>query len=379
MNTDNLMFSPTEKKLRLFRAWASGHPVWCAWQVTYRCNFRCRFCHYWRDPLGLSGEPTVADYAAGARKLASLGTLMISLAGGEPLLRRDLPQIVEAIGRYHFPFVTTNGWFVTPSVARELMQAGTWGMSVSIDYARPERHDARRRMEGAWEQAWRAVELLSAARVQKFQRVNVIAVLMDDNLEDMEGLLEMASRRGAYFMVQPYGRLKTGTSAYQHGNGPVSPSLLELRRRWGNFLSNPHYLSRFDDFLAGGVGSCQAGRAFFNIDSTGDIAICVERRSAPVANLYRHGVPTILRSLRARAAANACRGCWYNCRGEIESLYHPLGLLKSLPTLLFDRGRARCGANGRAGKTRNVLPSSGPIAYNAGVTVPARSGSEKER
>jgi len=95
------MFRPVEKKFRLFRAWAGRNPIWCGWQVTYRCNYRCRFCHYWHDPLGEAQEPTVADYAFGARKLASVGTMMISLAGGEPLLRLDIPEIVAEVGRYH--------------------------------------------------------------------------------------------------------------------------------------------------------------------------------------------------------------------------------------------------------------------------------------
>ncbi|MFB3894102.1 MAG: radical SAM protein [Phycisphaerae bacterium] len=334
------MFSPVEKKWRLFRCWAGGHPMWCAWQVTYRCNFRCRFCHYWHDPLGQADEPTLAQYADGARKLANMGTMLVSLAGGEPLLRTDLPQIVREIGRYHFPFVTTNGWLITRQSAEDLMKAGVWGVSVSIDYARPDKHDARRGMDGAWEQAWRAVDLLSAARVHKFQRVNVIAVLMDDNIDDIEPLLEMAGRRGAYFMVQPYGRLKTGTDRYAHNDGAVSPRLLRLHRRHRNFLSNPRYLARFDQFLHGGVPSCRAGQAFFNIDSTGDIAICVERKGQPVANLYRDGTGTIRRRLHDAARGNLCTSCWYNCRGEIESLYRPRGLLESLPTLLFDRGKA---------------------------------------
>ncbi|MHC4981764.1 MAG: radical SAM protein [Planctomycetota bacterium] len=335
------MFTPATKKWRLLRTWAGRNPVWCAWQVTYRCNFRCRFCGYWHDPMGLEAEPTVADYAAGARKLASAGSLLVSLAGGEPLLRKDLPEIAGEIGRYHFPFVTTNGWYVTPPAARELMQAGVWGVSVSIDYAEPQRHDARRGMRGAWRQAWRAVERLSEARVHKWQRVNVMAVLMDDNIDDMEKLVAMAARRGAYFMVQPYGHLKTGSIAYMHANGAASGRLLELRRRWGNFLSNPYYLGRFDDFLAGGVSRCRAGRAFFNIDSTGDIAICVEQRQRPVANLYRDSSQVIRRRLRRASWSNSCKECWYNCRGEIESLYRPYGLIRSLPTLLFDRGEAK--------------------------------------
>jgi MoaA/NifB/PqqE/SkfB family radical SAM enzyme len=334
------MISPLEKKWRLFRAWASRHPVWCAWQVTYRCNFRCRFCHYWHDPLGRLHEPTIDQYALGARKLASMGTLLVSLAGGEPLLRLDLPDIIRAVGRFHFPFVTTNGWLLTPQLAADIMKAGAWGVSISIDYADAASHDARRGVDGAWEQAWRAVEMLSAARVHRYQRVNVIAVLMDDNIDHIEPLLSMCAKRGAYFMVQPYGYLKTGSRAYEHNDGPVAPRLLELRRRWPNFLSNPYHLGRFDEFLKQGVAGCRAGRAFFNIDSTGDIAICVERKGAPVANLYRDPMPTVRMRLRHAARNNACGNCWYNCRGEVESLYGLRSLVASLPTLFWDRGKA---------------------------------------
>jgi MoaA/NifB/PqqE/SkfB family radical SAM enzyme len=337
------MFSPVEKKWRLFRAWASRHPVWCAWQVTYRCNFRCRFCNYWRDPLGKLAEPALEDYARGAQKLAQVGTMLISLAGGEPLLRRDLGDIVAAVAEYHFPFVTTNGWLVNKDSARRIMHAGAWGVSVSIDYADADRHDARRGVRGAWERAWRAVELLSQAREREFQRVNVISVLMDDNIDDLERLLEMAAARQAYFMVQPYGQLKTGSSEYAHNNGPVSPRLLAMHRRWRNFLSNPYYLGQFDRHLHGGVPSCLAGRAFFNIDSTGDVAICVDRKDQVMANLYRHDITTICRRLRDGSRGNACTKCWYNCRGEVESLYKPRSLLASLPTLFLDRGAARHG------------------------------------
>ena len=116
--------------------------------------------------------------------------------------------------------------------------------------------------------------------------------------------------------------------------------VLELKRRHPKFLSNTTFLSRFDQFLDGGVPDCRAGEAFFNIDSTGDIAICVEERSRPVANLYRDSARRIVEALRRRASTNTCTDCWYNCRGEVESLYRPGGVIRSLPTLLCDRGRA---------------------------------------
>ena len=343
------MISSTQKKWRLFRAWSSRHPVWCSWQVTYRCNFRCRFCGYWHDPAGAAPEPTVADYSRGSRKLAQMGSLLVSLAGGEPLLRTDLPEIVHAVAEHHLPFVTTNGWLMTPQVAADLMQAGVWGVSVSIDYPDAKRHDRSRTMTGAWEQAWRAVEMLVAARIHDWQRVNVLAVLLDDNLDDLEKLVEMAARRGAYFMIQPYSRLKTGSTAFAHNDGPVAPRLLGMHSRWPNFLSNKHYLSSFDRFLHGGVPGCRAGQAFFNVDSTGEVSICVEQRTKPLANLYRDSIHTICRELTAAARGNKCTGCWYNCRGEVESLYGIKSLVESLPTLLFDRGAAPPPGAQRAG------------------------------
>ncbi|MFP4107431.1 MAG: radical SAM/SPASM domain-containing protein, partial [Phycisphaerae bacterium] len=334
------MFTSAEKKRRLARTGASGSPIWCAWQVTYRCNFRCRFCGYWHDPMGLHPEPTPADFAAGARKLARFGSVMISLAGGEPFLRTDLPEIVGELNRMHFPFVTTNGWFVTEPVAREIMSAGLWGASVSIDYADEHKHDAARGMDGAWDQAWRAVELLSAARKHRHQRVNVMCVLLDDNLDQLESIIRRAAQLDAYFMIQPYGRLKTGSRAFEHKPGTVSRHLLALRKKYPNFLSNPIYLSRFDEFLESGISGCRAGRAFFNIDSTGDVAICVENKHRPVANIFRDSAGTVRRRLLAAGKdARTCTQCWYNCRGEIESLFHPIGLVRSLPTLLLDRGK----------------------------------------
>lgn len=335
------MISSTGKKWRLVRQYVARNPMWCAWQVTYRCNFRCGFCHYWRDPMGELPEQTLEQFDVGSRKLAKLGTMFISLAGGEPLLRDDIVEVARIVSRQHVCFMTTNGWGLTPDLARDLFAAKLWGVSVSLDYADPAMHDRRRGMPGAFERAVRALEYFRAARRWPWQRVNVMTVLMHDNLDQIEPLLKLAAEHGAYLMVQPYCYRKTGSRKFSHSNGQVSPHLLDLKRRYGNFLSHPIFLGKFDQALNGGVPGCQAGRAFFNIDSTGEIAICVEQRHRPVANLYRDHEQTIVRRLNDRARRNTCMDCWYNCRGEVEMLYHPVGLMRSLPTLLFDRGRAK--------------------------------------
>ena len=65
------------------------------------------------------------------RKLNQLGTLIISLAGGEPLIRRDIYDVITTLNAAnHFPILITNGWFVDETVARDSSRwaAGNFGV-----------------------------------------------------------------------------------------------------------------------------------------------------------------------------------------------------------------------------------------------------------
>jgi len=329
--------SPWQKKMRLARTFALGRPIWCAWQVTYRCNFRCTFCNYWKESAHREEELSLAEIEKGSANLATIGSLLVSIAGGEPFLRKDLPQVVEAISRYHFAFITTNGFLVTRRLARELYDAGLWGISISIDYADEKAHDAARGVRGAFRKAVQALEIFSEERTRPYQRVNLMAVLMNDNLEDMEGLIRLAEKVGANFMVQPYSDLKTGEKRFLPSQGS-SRVLLELKRRYPHFLSNPEFLAKFDLAVSEGVPGCLAGKRFFNIDNVGRVAPCVENRFAPVGKVTDEPFGPVMKRLRSSAPED-CRGCWYNCRGEIESLLRLKGLLSMLPLWLSDSSK----------------------------------------
>ena len=314
--------------------------MWCAWQVTYRCNYRCAMCNYWRDTPESRVEPTLDDFRLGSRKLSRLGSLFISLAGGEPLLRQDILDIVEIVSKYHFTFLTTNGGAVDAAMARDLYRAGLWGASVSIDYASPEKHDRRRGKRGAFVQALAALENLSRARAAPHQRINLMVTLMHDNLNDVEPLLKLARERGANLMIQPYSVMKTGSMRFLPELG-AGKKLAQLHDRHGNFLSNRVFLENIDKFLNGGVPNCQAGRWFFNIDTYMKIAPCVEKRTNPVADLRKDSAESIVRKLARANRDIRCTRCWYNCRGEIEQLANPRGMMHALPIYLTNSFRNR--------------------------------------
>lgn len=312
------------RSLRLALGFATQRFIHCNLQVTYRCNFRCQICDFWKTEHDAREELTVDDVRLIGRKLNRLGTLIVSLAGGEPLIREDLPDIIRVLNEEnHFPILITNGWFVDEAMARRLLQAGLQEISVSVDYADPKKHDAQRGCEGSWERAVRALELLNHHRPDRRNRVHMISVLMDDNLDDVEPLIKLARDLGVTYMVNLYS-WNRGTKARRLPDQQVTGHLLALKRKYPEFISLTTYLERFDQAIAqGGIGDCQTGRLLLNINHRGDVARCTETLDEPVGNILREDVMAIRERLHRVQRERPCAQCWTSCRGFAESMTQP--------------------------------------------------------
>jgi MoaA/NifB/PqqE/SkfB family radical SAM enzyme len=328
------------KSFELLKSYATGKPVWCSWQVTYACNYRCGFCDYWKEevnyiPAARAREATLDEIRGASAKLAEIGSMIISVGGGEPFLRRDLADITAVLARHHFPVITTNGSLVTEQRARHLWEAGLCGISVSLDSDDPEVHDANRGIPGAAARARSAIQILSRTRRHSYQRVNIMCVLTGQNYAVIEPLLRFASSNSATLTVQPYSTLKSSRIAVPPLTGAASwlsadsatAHLLALKRHYKNFLSSRFFLSKIDLPHQRRVPNCRAGQAFFNIDSFLNVQKCVEFRAEPIGNLRDLSPEDLIERLRAERARNTCQACWYNCRGEVEGLYTFRGLL----------------------------------------------------
>jgi len=120
--------------------------------ITTDCNFRCQMCTFWKkEPLDASLE-TIKYWI---KELADFGIKEIDLGGGEPLLRKDLPEIIKEVKSYGIKCgLTTNGWLLSQIPFPPLDY-----IDISIDGAKPETHDKIRGMKGSWERAIRAAEI----------------------------------------------------------------------------------------------------------------------------------------------------------------------------------------------------------------------------
>src|SRR2546429_8243796 len=166
--------------------------------VTDRCNMRCRYCMPEDEYVWLPRESilTFEEIARLVGVFAGSGGHKVRLTGGEPLLRHDLPTLVEMIARdarIRDLAMTTNGLLLAKHAAA-LRAAGLQRLTVSLDTLRPERMLAFAKSARHAD----VLEGVAAARDTGFADLKLNTVLIrgfnDDELAD---LIEFGRRHGA--------------------------------------------------------------------------------------------------------------------------------------------------------------------------------------
>jgi MoaA/NifB/PqqE/SkfB family radical SAM enzyme len=291
-------------------------------QVTNRCNMQCNFCGFWSNGVAPSAELTLADFAALEAQLTDMGTFIVSIEGGEPLLRPDLVDIVSIFGVRHIPLLYTNGWYVDDATARALWSAGLAQVGVSIDYADAARHDRRRGVAGAFDQAWHAVELLRDAAPHRGKAVHVMTVLMDDNTADLDAILTRSkqARVGHCATLLSSGGFRRAPGASMP-SAEAAASLANLWAEHTHFRMFGSYLRAIEPFLRGGpMPTCHAGVQSFNVDHVGNVSPCIEKIDRACGNIKREPLRVIHQRLVDADAGRGCQQCWTACRGFAQAL-----------------------------------------------------------
>ncbi len=289
-------------------------------QLLYSCNFKCKICDFWKEPYARHPHLSVDQAKIISEKLKPLGPLVVSIGGGEPLLHKNLIEIIQIMAKDNFPVMICNGWYITPENAKELFRAGLHEVSISVDYASAEKHDEQRGKKGAFDHAISALETLQKNRAHADQRVHMISVIMDDNIDEVESLIKIAKSIGVTYLI----------TFYSHGRGKkenrslytdISKRLLSLQKQYKEFVSIPEYIQRFAEVdNNAGITPCYAGKNLFNIDSQGNVTRCIDMLEDVAGNILTDDLNVIKQNLHNQFKTNACGECWTSCRGSIETL-----------------------------------------------------------
>ena len=326
-----------------------ARPYVISWNLTYRCNLACEHCYLDAGGSPLFGTENFADRSElGTEEcfrvideIASFAPECVTiLTGGEPLLRRDILEIVRrAAERGLWVVVGTNGVSITANLAKRLAEAGARGLSLSLDALDPDRHDRFRMVRGAWRNTVEGAEILNRTGLPFI----VQTTAGSHNLGELEAIADFAhDRLGAkvwnlYFLV-PTGRGQFVSDITPAQYDEVLASLYRIQKKYDrrmlvNAKCAPHYIKtvlenapsepdgresaraiatdaeparapfdqaqgRLPSFsqirtYSGGAGGCPAGTHYMGIRPNGDVTPCPylpvfagTLRSASLADLW---------------------------------------------------------------------------------------------
>ena len=162
------------------------------WSITGKCNLRCRHC-YMSAPQAKYGELSREQCLDIVRQIDEAGILQVSLTGGEPLVRHDFLEIVDALleRKISISQVYTNGVLVNEKLLAELDSRNT-KPEFSLSFDGVGWHDWLRGVEGAEKMAVDAIKLL---RSHDFP-VSVETSLHKGNIHTLETTLNLLAELG---------------------------------------------------------------------------------------------------------------------------------------------------------------------------------------
>lgn len=250
-------------------------PFCVSFEVTYRCNARCNHCH-----LGGPVEEKLAtpeQYGALCREIKPI---VAQISGGEPLLRKDLEQIVQSLktdNRAPYIVLTTNGILLTEEKYHRLRETGVDKFSLSWDFP-DERHDEFRNVPGLFK---RIQTLMEAQKTSGDNGITLSGVIHKDNFRELLRMAELAREWNTTLNFSTYTWLRTHKKDYLIPKEDLPEfkgiirRLLEFKHKYNTIVTSSYVFRRMIDFFAHeGINNCRAGERFLVVNPDGSFSPC---------------------------------------------------------------------------------------------------------
>ncbi len=253
-------------------------PLVISFEVTHSCTCDCLHC----DRGGEIEENSILkpeDYTA---LVSSIRPPVVQVSGGEPLLRKDIVDIVKAIKKpyKYFPFVifVTNGSLLNREKYIELKESGVDRFSISLDFPN-EKHDEFRRYPGLYSHLNQLVPQLAAIGNND---VALNSAITNDNLPYLTELRDKAQEWGVCISYSAYGILRTGNKDHfidsqenlELLNKKIQ-ELIKIKNEKGGILNSTYNLNKTYEFFRDGyIPDCKSGKNFFCVRPNGNLVPC---------------------------------------------------------------------------------------------------------
>jgi len=248
--------------------------------------------------------------------------MAVQLSGGEPLLRKDIEDIVRAVKEpsgLPYTILVTNARLLTEEKYLALRSLGVNQFSVSLDFP-DERHDQFRRSPGLFAHVRRLIPRLAQ---YGYDDVVLNTAITRDNLGALRAIYDMASEWGVALSFSAYTPLRTKSMEhYIH-----TPDDLELLRRTmdeflslkatnGRIANSPWTLSgTYEFFRDGSVPGCNAGKRFLVVTPEGGFQPC---------SMCNHTYDSLQEIKEKFVPTNTCGQCYVSIRAYLDASFWTL-------------------------------------------------------
>ncbi|HUY15779.1 MAG TPA: radical SAM protein [Terriglobia bacterium] len=294
------------RRLRELRMIAGGlastdHPILAHLIPIRRCNLSCTYCNEFDDYSKPVAIPVLAHRVD---LLAKLGTAVITISGGEPLLHPELEDLIRHIRwRGLMAGMITNGYLLTPARIKKLNEAGLDHLQISIDNVMPD------------ETSKKSLKVLDQKLVMLAQYadfgININSVL-GSPVRNPEDALTVARRAKALGFTSTVGILHDHSGQLLplgENQQRIYLEVLALEKR-----SYSRFFSHFQQQIARGQTRqwrCRAGSRYLYICENGLVHYCSQQRGFPGVPLENYSTEQLRHEYLTQKSC--APGCTVSC------------------------------------------------------------------
>ncbi len=179
-----------------------------SWNTTKACNLKCEHCY--RDAGGKDpNELTTAEGKDLLLEIVKAGFKIAILSGGEPLLRKDIFELISYAASVGLrPVLGTNGVLFTPEIVAKLKAAGATRVGISLDSKDYRVHDDFRKQKGAWEKTVEAMRMCKQGGLDFQVHTTVTQRNYKEIIEITDFVTSLGAKAHHIFFLVPTGRGK---------------------------------------------------------------------------------------------------------------------------------------------------------------------------
>lgn len=293
-------------------------------ELTHRCNLRCKMCGVWTKGVDPKlKELTPEEYLDLFGQMKDMGVSLVTLAGGEPFIRKDFFEIVKAAKSQGLICnVFTNGTLIRDTDIEKIFRNRIDKIIVSIDGIGPV-HDSIRGVPASFDKAIRALSDIVEKRRSlgaKKPEIDIHMTILRENIGHIFRLSTLCQKLGVNFSFQPYsesyeqaveqtslGGEAIGSRRYLPHNKTLRFSEKDIHQIREELVLLPvtfytKLLSSFndEDFKYGRmpIKKCYITRNFMMIDPYGNVFPCTNLDSYIVGNIRNERLSNIWRGER---------------------------------------------------------------------------------